>query len=61
MLHYKEGVQWVDVDTALYTPIKQAMVIAKHTQYKKEAKAFYDFMLSSKAIKILKKFGYKVL
>ena len=58
MAQYKEGVNWADVDTSLYTPINQGVVILKRAKNNDEVKAFYDFILSDKAEKILKKFGY---
>lgn len=60
MSHYKEAIRWSEIDTSLYTPIKQGMVILQHAKESAEAKAFYDFMLSSKAKEILRKFGYRV-
>lgn len=61
MLKYKEAIHWADVDEALYTPIDQGMVILKNDEKNGEIRAFYDFMLSTKAKEILKSFGYKVL
>ena len=55
MSRFKKGVNWVEVDESLYTPIKQGMVLLKTS---KEAKAFYDFILSNKAKKIFGEFGY---
>ena len=60
MAEYKEGIHWVEVDTKLYTPINQGIVILKNASDNGEAKAFYDFMLSSKAKEIMKSFGYLV-
>ncbi|MGB7402766.1 MAG: molybdate ABC transporter substrate-binding protein [Arcobacter sp.] len=57
---YKEGVNWVDVNPKLYTPINQGIVIIKNAKDNKEAKAFYDFILSADAKKIFNKFGYLV-
>ena len=54
---YREGIHWWELDEALYTPISQGMVMVKES---KEAKAFYDFILSREAKKIFKKYGYKV-
>jgi molybdate transport system substrate-binding protein len=60
MAHFKEGVNWSDVDETLYTPIDQGMVILKKAEGNIEVKAFYDFMLSAQARKILESFGYRV-
>jgi molybdate transport system substrate-binding protein len=60
MLMYKEAIHWSEVDESLYTPISQGMVILKHAKLNSEVKAFYDFMLSEKAKKILTSFGYRV-
>jgi len=60
MKHYKEAIHWSQVDEKLYTPIKQGIVILKKGEKSMEVKAFYDFMLSKEAKKILSSFGYKV-
>jgi len=58
MAHFKEGVNWVDVDPKLYTPIDQGVVLLKHGEKLAEASAFYAFIFSKKAEDIFKKFGY---
>ncbi len=58
MKQYKEGIHWAEVDPKLYTPIKQGIVILKKGEENSEVRAFYDFMLSAKAQKILTDFGY---
>ena len=60
MTEYKEGVNWSEVDTGLYTPIDQGIVVLKNGEANSEARAFYDFMLSQKAKEILLKYGYMV-
>jgi molybdate transport system substrate-binding protein len=60
MSHFKKGLNWIEVDETLYTPIDQGMVILKKGEGNSEVKAFYDFMLSAEAREILKNFGYKV-
>ena len=60
MKKYKEGVHWKEVDPVLYTPIEQGMVILKSGEDKREVKAFYDFVLSAEAQKILQTFGYRI-
>ena len=49
---------FIDVNTKLYTPISQGIVILKNAKDNIEAKAFYDFILSNKAKKIFEKYGY---
>ena len=58
MKQYKENIHWADVDPKFYTPIKQGIVILKKGEKNPEVRAFYDFMLSSEAQKILTDFGY---
>ena len=60
MKKYKEGKDWVDVDASLYTPIAQGIVLLKKAEANAEAKAFYDFILSTKAKQIFKAYGYLV-
>jgi len=55
MSKYKENINWVAVDSSLYTPIKQGVVILKEDA---EVKAFYEFILSQDAKKIFKNYGY---
>lgn len=58
MSHFKEDTHWVDVDSRLYTPINQGIVMLKEGEKNAEVKAFYDFILSKKAQKIFRDFGY---
>nr|WP_072679711.1 molybdate ABC transporter substrate-binding protein [Arcobacter sp. LA11] len=60
MSKYKEDINWISLDTKLYTPISQGIVILKKAKNNKEVRAFYDFILSNKAKKIFKDFGYIV-
>ena len=60
MTQYRKGVHWLDVDSKLYTPISQGVILLKDSKDNAEAKAFYDFILSAKAKKILNDFGYLV-
>lgn len=60
MKMYQEGVHWIDVDSKLYTPIDQGIVITKNGMNNYEAKAFYDFILSDEAKKIFNAYGYLV-
>ena len=58
MSQYKESIHWSSVDSRLYTPIKQGLVLLKYGEKAPEYKAFYDFILSEKAKTIFKKYGY---
>jgi len=60
MRMYQKNQHWVDVPCELYAPLKQGMVLLKHSKKSAKSRAFYDFMLSLKAKEILKSFGYKV-
>jgi molybdate transport system substrate-binding protein len=60
MKMYKKDVNWANVDAKLYTPIDQGIVILKQAKGNKEAKAFYDFILSADAKKIFNAYGYLV-
>jgi len=60
MQRFKRGLNWIEVDPKLYTPIDQGIIILKHADKNKEAKAFYDFILSKNAKEIFVKYGYLV-
>lgn len=60
MSKYKKGEHWAEVNIVLFTPIDQSVVILKSGKNNKDVKAFYDFLFSDSAKKILKKFGYIV-
>lgn len=51
---------YVDIDTALYNPIQQGIVVLKYadTSNKTATMKFYHFIFSKKAQKIFKQFGY---
>ncbi|SFV53308.1 Molybdenum ABC transporter, periplasmic molybdenum-binding protein ModA (TC 3.A.1.8.1) [hydrothermal vent metagenome] len=59
--HYKKGINWIDIDTKLYTPTHQGMVILAYGKGKKEVQIFYDFLQTKKAKMILQKYGYHTL
>lgn len=58
MQQYKKGEQWEEVDPKLYTPIDQGVVMLKGGS--KEAREFYDFIISDEAKTIFQKYGYLV-
>jgi len=51
---------YTDVDSALYSPIQQGVVILKHGRenHPKAVQAFYDFLFSPQGKKIFKTYGY---
>lgn len=55
---YKEGVNFVLVDSSLYEPIAQGVVLLKKAEENADAKVFYEFILSQNAKEIFKKYGY---
>jgi len=54
--------KWIEVDPQSYEPIAQGVIVLKYAEqnHSKEAKAFYDFLFSSAAQVIFKKYGYKL-
>jgi len=60
MSRFKKDINWFDVDKRLYRPIDQGIVIIRDAKSKSEVKAFYDFILDSKAKKVFEDFGYIV-
>lgn len=60
MKKFKEGINWIEVDSKLYTPINQGMVILKKGKDKVKVNSFYSFMQTFEAKKILNDFGYLV-
>ena len=60
MAHYKEGKDWQELDSSLYTPINQGIVILKYARDKEDVVKFYNFILGKESQKILQKFGYAI-
>ena len=60
MKAFKEGVNFVEVDPKLYTPISQGIVLLKHSKNNSDAEAFYRFILSDEVKLIFKKYGYSL-
>ena len=58
MKHLKKGLNWEEIDSSLYSPINQGLVILKNGANNKEVLAFYNFLLSPSAKKIFNDFGY---
>lgn len=60
MKHFQQDKHYTRIDTTLYTPIKQGVVLLKHADNNEEASAFYDFLLGDEAKSIFKSYGYLV-
>jgi molybdate transport system substrate-binding protein len=53
-----KGKYWIDVDSTLYEPINQGIILLKNSEKNSAAKKFYDFIFSKNARTIFKKYGY---
>ena len=58
MKKYKQNVNWIELDSSLYTPIHQSIVILKKGEKREDVMNFYKFILSPKGRKIFRKYGY---
>jgi len=58
---YKKNIHWIPINTSLYEPIEQGMILLKIKKDKDAYRLFYQFLQSSQAKNIFKRFGYKVL
>lgn len=58
MSRFKEGKEWINIDTQYYEPIEQGIVILKSGAKMPAAQQFYDFILSKKAASIFLAYGY---
>ena len=56
----KTQLHWKLVDTKLYSPIEQGMVVLKNTRNKANAQKFFNYLQSAPAKKIFVQYGYKV-
>ncbi len=54
--------KWIEVDPQSYEPIAQGVIVLKYAEqnHSREAHEFYDFLFSSGAQEIFKKYGYKL-
>ncbi len=52
--------EWAEVDSDIYSPIEQGVVILKYSNKPEEAEYFYDFLFSKKGKEILGSFGFSV-
>ncbi len=56
----KQQLYWKKIEPKLYQPIQQGMVILKHAEKNKQAEQFFQYMQSTSARNILKKYGYRI-
>ncbi|HIE58711.1 MAG TPA: molybdate ABC transporter substrate-binding protein [Persephonella sp.] len=54
---YAKKGYWIEIDKNTYSPIEQGIVLISD---KKEAKEFFDFVLSEKSKQIFKNYGYEI-
>lgn len=55
----RKGSQWL-VPQSLYSPIRQQTVLLKKAAHDPEAKAFYNYLKSPTAEKIIREYGYEI-
>jgi molybdate transport system substrate-binding protein len=55
---FKKGKNWIDLNSSIYEPIKQGVVILKHGYKNKDVSLFFSFLFSKDAQKIFREFGY---
>jgi molybdate transport system substrate-binding protein len=60
MSQYKQNINWKEIDSNLYTPIKQGIVILKNSKNINETKAFYNFIFTKEAKDIFLRYGYLI-
>lgn len=54
-----EGLNWIEIDQSLYTPLQQGLTVSKSGSENEYAKKFVDFILSKEGQEIYKAYGYK--
>ncbi len=55
---FKEGVNWVELNSSIYEPIKQGTVILKEGAGDRDVALLFSFLFSREAQEIFKRFGY---
>jgi molybdate transport system substrate-binding protein len=58
LAYFQKGKNYIDIDTKLYTPISQGVVVLKKAD--KNTKLFYNFLFSKEAKEIFEHYGYGV-
>ena len=60
MADFKEHVHWEKVNSDLYTPIEQGVVLLKGSENQEGYQHFFDFLFSEEAQSILMHYGYTI-
>lgn len=60
MKQFKKNINWIKIDSSLYTAINQGIIILNRAKNNIEVEKFYNFILSKKAQIILKNYGYQL-
>ncbi len=60
MAQFHKGENFIELDSTLYTPISQGIVLLKNATNNKGAQLFYEFILSTQAKEIFRAYGYSV-
>lgn len=55
---FKKGKNWIDLNSSIYEPIKQGVVILKHGYRNRDVSLFFSFLFSRDAERIFREFGY---
>ncbi len=58
MKKFKKDKNWIEICSKLYTPINQNILMLKSGEGNRDAKLFYDYILSEDAKQIFKEHGY---
>ena len=56
----KEEGRWIPIPQDIYSPIAQGIVLLQRDRVHAEAQAFYDFIFSTEAQRILESYGYRI-
>ncbi|MDD2651551.1 MAG: molybdate ABC transporter substrate-binding protein [Sulfurimonas sp.] len=54
-----EGLNWIEIDQSLYTPLQQGLTVSQSGSENEYAKKFVDFILSKEGQNIYRAYGYK--
>lgn len=55
----KEGVNYIEIDSSLYSPIEHGFVVSNDGKKREIVKKFVDFLSSNEVLQIFREYGYK--